>query len=353
MNLTKTLGLVLLAVIGLFGCSGGSGSEPTAVGTSGGPAKKSDLKVGIVYDAGGINDGSFNASANRGIDKAARELGIDVSKVESKSPNDFEKNLKTLAERGCKLIFAIGITMEDSLKLVADQFPDVKFAIVDGNVDKPNVRKLLFSENEGSFLAGYAAAMASKSKKLGFVGGMQIGLIEKFYAGYVAGAKTFDPSIEVLEPKYTGDWVNQDLGKSSAAILFSGGADVVYHAAGKAGLGVIAAAKEQGKLAIGVDSDQDDIAPGFVLTSMIKRVDESVFGTIKDTLDGKFSAGEKRYDLKSNGVGLSEMKNTKDKLPADGAEKLKAIQDKIVSGELKAPSTLDELKAYLGTLKPS
>lgn len=340
-------------LLGLIGCSSNTGDSGTAgAGGGTGGGKKSDLKVGIVYDAGGINDGSFNASANRGIDKAAKELGVDVSKVESKSPNDFEKNLKTLAERGCKLVFAVGITMEDSLKVVADQFPDIKFAIVDGNVDKPNVRKLLFSENEGSFLAGYAAAMASKTKKLGFVGGMQIGLIEKFYAGFVAGAKTFDSTVEVLEPKYTGDWVNQDLGKSSAAILFSGGADVVYHAAGKAGLGVIAAAKEQGKLAIGVDSDQDDIAPGFVLTSMIKRVDESVFGTVKDTVEGKFTAGEKRYDLKSNGVGLSEMKNTKDKLPSDGAAKLKEIQDKIISGEIKAPSTLDELKAYVDGLKP-
>jgi basic membrane protein A len=240
--------------------------------------------------------------------------------------------------------------MQSALDKVAGANPDAKFAIVDASVTKPNVRGLKFKEEEGSFLAGYLAGLVSTSKKLGFVGGQKIPLIEKFYAGYAAGAKMANAAVEILPAKYTGDWTNVDIGKEAAKALFSGGADIVYHAAGKAGLGVINAARESGMLAIGVDSDQDMLAEGFVLTSMVKRVDEAVFQTIKDLKDGKFSAGETVYDLKSGGVGLTEMKFTKDRIGVENLAKVKEIETKIVSGEIKPPTDLASLEAFLSGL---
>lgn len=337
----KIFGLAALAALVLAGCSG----SPSAKGDGKG------IKVGIVFDSGGLGDGSFNDSANRGAEKAIKELGASVQHVDSKSTKDFEPNLTSLAQHGFDVVFAIGLNQETALKTVAAKYPNIKFAIVDGSVDAPNVRCLKFNEEQGSFLAGYLAAMTSKTGKIGFVGGMEIALIKKFFAGYAAGAKTANPAIEVFDAKYIGSWDNVDAGKSNAAILFGQGADIVYHAAGRAGLGVIASAKEQNKLAIGVDSDQDGLAPGFVLTSMIKRVDESVFSTIQDVKDGKFSGGTKIYDLKSNGVGLSEMKYTQDKLPKDAKAKLDEMKAKIISGEIKVPANEEELKAYLATLK--
>lgn len=344
----KTLAFAALAVLAI-GCNGGGGDSGGS-GSSGGSG--GGLKVGVVFDSGGLGDNSFNDSANRGAEKAKSELGVTYNHVDSRSTKDFEPNLTAMADRGNDIVFAIGLTQEDALKKVAAKYPKVKFAIVDGSVDAPNVRCLHFNEQEGSFLAGYLAAMVSKTGKLGFVGGMEIPLIKKFYAGYVAGAKTAKASIEVLPPKYTGNWDNVDSGKSDANILFGEGADIVYHAAGRAGLGVIAAAKDQNKLAIGVDSDQDGVAQGNVLTSMIKHVDESVFSTIKDVKDGKFAGGTVVYDLKSNGVGLSEMKYTQDKLPPDAKKQIDDIRAKIISGEIKVPSTEDELTQYLGALKP-
>jgi basic membrane protein A len=252
-----------------------------------------------------------------------------------------------MADAGCDIVFAIGITQQKALETVAPKYPNVKFGIVDANVAAPNVRSLLFTEHEGSFLAGYLAALTTKTKKVGFVGGMEIPLIKKFQAGYEAGVKTADPSVEVLPAKYTGNWDSQDKGKVSANILYSSGADIVYHAAGRAGLGVIAAAKEQGKFAIGVDSDQDEVEKGFVLTSMIKRVDEAVYQTIKDAVENKFSAGNKIYDLKVGGVGLSEMKFTKEKIGKEKLDKVKEVTTKIVKGDIKVPSNAEELAKYV------
>lgn len=347
MTKTAILGtLAALAALVVTGCSGGASGGGQSTG-----ARGKTLNVGIVFDSGGIGDKSFNDSANRGIDRAVKELGIKKNPVNSKSIKDFEANLTALAQRGCEIIFAVGITQENALKNVAPKFPNVKFAIIDGSGAGDNVRSLRFAEHEGSFLAGYTAALASKTGKIGFVGGMEIPLIKKFFAGYKAGAMMANPTIQVLPEKYTGSWDNVDAGLSSANVLFSQGADIVYHAAGRAGIGVINAAKQQGKLAIGVDSDQDDEAPGFVLTSMVKKVDEAVFETIKDVQAGNFTAGEKVYDLKSNGVGLTEMKHTKDKLPSDAMAKIEQVRKDIIDGKIKVPSTPQELDAFLAAMK--
>lgn len=354
MKWTVWLALASLAVA-MLGCKPGDSTDSTKgsdTGTTGKstPPEGKKITVGVVFDSGGLGDKSFNDSAWAGVQRAVTDFGVVEKHVESKSVKDIETNLQTLADQGCDIVFAIGINQKDSLEKVAAQYPDTKFGIVDAvpNADLglKNVRAMLFKEEEGSFLAGYLAGLMTKTNKLGFVGGMEIDLIKKFYAGYAAGAKTANPAIEILPAKYTGDWNNVDLAKAAANLLFDSGADVVYHAAGRAGLGVLDAAKEKGKWGIGVDGDQDGVAEGSVLTSMIKHVDEAVYSTIKDVQEGKFSTGEVVYDLKVGGVGLSPMQYTKDKVGEDKLKKVDEIKQKIVSGEIKVPSTIAELESF-------
>lgn len=331
----------------LAGC--GPKDRVAAPATGGDQAKQ--LSIGIVFDKGGKGDKSFNDSAARGVDRAKQEFGVQVTERLSPEDKDYEKNLGDLADKGCDLVIAVGLNMEQALAKVAKEFPQTHFAIVDGSVEAPNVRMLRFKEEEGSFLAGYVAGLSTKTKRIGFVGGMEIPLIKKFLAGYTAGAKFADKSVEVLPPKYTGNWNDAGIAKLSAQALYGTGADIVYHAAGRAGLGVFDAARESGKYAIGVDSDQDDIVPGQVLTSMIKKVDEAVYSTIKDVRDGRFTAGERIYDLKVNGVGISEMKYTKDKLDPSIPSRVEAVKAKIISGEIVVPTDEASLQTFLSSLK--
>ncbi len=340
-----------------MGCPGpkesGTPTPPPKPGDPGSSAIK-PFRAALVLDVGGVDDKSFNAAAWIGLQKAQKDLGLgpdDVKYVETKSPSDYTANLRTFASQGYDVVIAIGFAMEDALKEVAAEFPAVKFAIVDGKAPEgaDNCASLTFKEEQGSFLAGYLAASVSKTKKIGFVGGMQIPLIEKFEAGYKAGAKAagFDPDKQVLAV-YTGDWNDVSKGKSRASQLFGNGTDIVFHAAGKAGLGVIQAAKEKGKnfYAIGVDRDQDDEAPGSVLTSMVKHGDTAVYDTVKRVKEGKFTAGAQVYDLKDGGVGLSEMKFTKQDVPADVQKNLQTLSGLIADGKLIPPSKLSDLAAF-------
>lgn len=338
-RLFPILGLTLAVV--LAGCSGGASNSATASTSGGGTpnAGGKALRVAMVFDSGGKGDKSFNDSAYMGLERAKKDLGIDFTTVDSKAEKDYETNLETLSEKGYDLILAVGITQGDALKRVAPKHPEIKFAIIDADVTAPNVRSLLFSEEQGSYLAGYLAGMTTKTNKIGFVGGKSIPLIKKFESGYFAGAKAANPKVEALPAKYTESWDDTLLGKESAASLFNSGADIVYHAAGRCGLGVIAAAKDADKFAIGVDSDQDDVEKGHVLTSMVKRVDEAVYATVKDVKDGAFTPGAKKYDLKANGVGLTEMKYTKDKVPADAMKRLDAVKADIISGKITVPTS--------------
>ncbi len=329
------LGLVAGLALAVLGCSpkANSTAEPGA------PAK---LKVAIVYDKGGLGDKSFNDSAARGIEKAKAELGVEAVQIESKEVKDYESNLREMADLGNDLVIAVGINMQKALETVAKEFPNTKFAIVDAPVDLPNVRSLLFKEEEGSFLVGYLAGLMTKTNKIGFIGGMNIPLIKKFEYGYLAGAKLANPAVELVTPLYTGDWDNIDTAKSSAGVIYSKGADIIYHAAGRAGLGVIRAAKDQGKFAIGVDSDQDSVEPGSVLTSMIKRVDVSVFQTISDLKNGNFTAGSTVYDLKSDGVGYSDLTHTRDLIGADKIARLEEVKRHIIDGHVMVPSSKED-----------
>lgn len=338
---------LLMAAMAGCGTSGESSqNEGPSTSTSKGGTEGKALKVGIVFDSGGRGDKSFNDSAWAGVEEAKKELGIEESSVESKAEKDYETNLSTLADKGYDLVVAVGLNQGKALQKVAPMYPKINFAIVDGDVQAPNVRCLKFKEEEGSFLVGYLAGLMSKTGKIGFVGGMELDLIKKFQYGYAAGALTANPKIEVLPAKFTGSWDNVDQAKAAATILFQQGADVVYHAAGRAGLGVIRAAKDAGKYAIGVDSDQDYLEPGTVLTSMVKRVNVAVFNTIKDLKEGKFAAGEQIYDLKADGVGISELSYTKDKIGPDNTRKLEEVKAKIISGEIKVPATKAEFDAF-------
>lgn len=352
MKLTTLILPLALLVGATIGCSPSEKSDTnqTSGSAAGSGSSGKALKVGVVFDSGGRGDKSFNDSAWAGVDKAKAELGVEEISVETKADKDYEVNQSAMAEKGCDLVICVGINQLAALKRVAPKFPDTKFALIDAVLDEPNVRSLTFREEEGSFVVGYLAGLMSKSGKIGFIGGMELPLIKKFQVGFEAGAKTANGATVMLPAKYTGDWNNADLAKEAAKVLYSQGADIVFSAAGRAGLGAIAAAKEAGKFAIGVDSDQDYIAPGTVLTSMIKHVDVAVFNTIKDLKEGKFSSGSVVYDLKVGGVGASPFSHTKDLVGEDNIQKLDAISKKIVSGEIQVPSDEAQLTTYLSSL---
>lgn len=346
------IGAFAAMVIVATGCNGGGSETPSAESgpkTDGKPAA-AKIKVGICFDSGGRGDGSFNDKAFDGLEDAKRDFGIEEKTVDSKSTKDYETNLEALASSGCKVVFAVGFAQKTALETVAPKHPDVNFGLIDDESKVPNVRSLVFSEEQGSYLVGYLAAMVSKTGKIGFVGGKATPLITKFETGFAAGIFAAGKG-ELLPPKYTESWDDTGLGKEAAITLYNQGADIVYHAAGRCGKGVIAAAQEQKKFAIGVDSDQDGQAPGYVLTSMIKRVDKAVYSTIKDTIDGKFTGGTKRYDLKAKGVDHSVFTYTKDKIPADVLKKLEEIKKDIIDGKIVVPSTQDELTKFKAAAK--
>jgi basic membrane protein A len=307
------------------------------------------VKVGQVTDAGGIDDKSFNASAWSGLQKAQKELGIEPKYLESREQADYKSNLSSLAEQKSGLVFAVGYLMEDALKEIAPSYPNTKFAIIDGSApNDPNCASIKFKEEEGCFLAGYLAGKMTKTGAIGFVGGMEGTLIKKFECGYIAGARTARPDIRVAI-KYVGSWKDVAKGKEMALVEFNrDGADIVFQAAGKSGLGVLDAANEKGAgfYGIGVDADQDDVHPGRVLCSMMKGVDTAVFDTVKQFNEGKWLAGEHVFGIKDGGVHLSPMKNTKKDVPAEVLAKIEQISKTIGDGKFKVPSTADELQNF-------
>jgi len=360
----NNLALVAITVGTLVGCGCGGTTQqsndlntPTQPGGASRdqtPAKVGHhVKVGVVFDKGGRGDKSFNDSAFNGTELAKKDLDVDIKTADSPHEKDYATNLAAMADAGCDVVFGIGNDQDKAVATVAPKYPNVKFAIVDAVVDQANVRSIIFAEEQGSFLAGYLAGFTTKTGKIGFVGGMEIPLIKKFECGYDAGAETANPKVQILPAKYTDSWDDIDKGKAAADILFNSGADIVYHASGRCGIGVINSAQAHSKFAIGVDSDQDYLAKGSVLTSVIKHVDQAVYQTIKDVATDKFTPGTKLYDLKAGGVGLSEMKFTKNLIPKDALAKVNKEADEIKNGTLKVPATPDALTAYIAGLTAS
>lgn len=271
-------------------------------------------KVGIVFDIGGLGDQSFNDAAYVGLKRLEKELGSKITYIESKTPSDYEPNLASLARQGYDVVWGIGFLMADAVKKVATQYPAVKFGIIDSAYSDDeykamkNVLGVLFKEQEGSFLMGVLAALTTKTNKVGFVGGMDFAVIERFEAGFKAGVWKTDPKIEIFT-NYTGAFDDPAKGKTVTLSMFRRGADVVFHAAGATGIGTIEAAAELGKWAIGVDSDQAHLAPKNVLNSMIKRVDVGVFEGTKMLIDPKFVSRTVVLGLIQNGVGMAPEKS--------------------------------------------
>jgi basic membrane protein A len=333
-----------LLTLGAAGCGGED--EPTS-GGGGGGASKSALKIGLAYDIGGRGDQSFNDAAARGLDQAKSEFGVQAKELEAaqgETDAQKEERLRLLAEQGFNPIVAVGFAYSGPVGKVAKEFPEVKFGLIDdANAKGPNVANLTFAEEQGSYLVGVAAALKSKKKNVGFVGGVNVPLIKKFEAGYKAGVAAIDPKIKVQSnyltqpPDFSG-FNDPAKGKTAAEGMFDNGADVVYQAAGGSGGGVFEAAKAANGMAIGVDSDQALTAEAdvrdVIITSMIKKVEVAVHTFIKSVQENQFKAGETVFDLKVDGVGYSTTGGKID----DIKSQLEENKQKIISGEITVPT---------------
>ncbi len=305
------------------------------------------LKVGLVLDKGGKDDKSFNAAAFAGATQAQKELGIELKYVEASDNNALESLHRSFATKGYDLIIGVGFAQLDAVKKVAAQFPQARFTVVDGEINAPNVRSLLFAEHEGSFLVGVIAAAATKGDTYGFIGGMDIPLIRRFAMGYAAGIKHVKPKAKVIE-NYVGvtgeAWNNPAKAKELALSQFQQGAEVVFGAAGASGTGLFDAAEAKKKLAIGVDSNQDWIKPGFILTSMMKRVDVAVFETIKAVKEGSFKGGVVQFGLNNKGVDYSVDAHNEKLMTAAIKAKAEEVKAQIISGKIKVPDYYKQSK---------
>lgn len=367
-NLKFAAALVAVSAMALAGCSSGSSSSESSAAApatsaaasaaaseapaSEAPASEamtSDAKVGLAYDIGGRGDQSFNDSAAAGLDQAVAEYGIETKELEAtggETDAQKEERLTSLAEEGYNPIIAVGFAYSVAVDKVAKAFPDVNFAIVDDAASAlPNLANLVFAENEGSFLVGAVAAQASKTGNIGFIGGVNVPLIQKFQAGYEAGAKAVNPDITVqvkylTEPPDFSGFGDPAKGKVAAEGMFQGGADVVYHAAGGSGGGVFDAAVAAKGWAIGVDSDQYLTASpdvkDVILTSMLKRVDVAVFDFVSSFVEGAPLTGVQTFDLAAEGVGYS----TSNPAVGEYAAKTDELAAQIIDGTITVPDSM-------------
>jgi basic membrane protein A len=299
-----------------------------------------EVKVGLVLDKGGKDDKSFNSSAFEGFSRAKKELQISGKMVEATDDNAFEPLIRAFARKNFGLVIAIGISQAEAVKKVAARFPNTKFAIVDAQVDAPNVRSLLFQEHEGSYLVGALAALTSKTGKIGFIGGMDIPLIRRFEMGYAAGARAINPKVYV-SANYVGEtgdaWNNPAKGKELALSQHSAGADVIFSAAGASGNGLFDAAEEKNFFAIGCDSNQNWVKPGHVLTSMLKRVDVAVFDAISEFKNGTLTGGVKRFGLVNQGIDYAMDRFNEKLVPAQAKAKVDQLKAEIIAGKTLVP----------------
>jgi basic membrane protein A len=325
----------------------GGDATTTTAADGGGCTPAADLKpVGIVYDITGRGDKSFNDAAAAGLDQAKAECGLETEESTPSGDGDRAQRVDGLAQKD-GLVVTVGFLFGDALGVSAPNYPDTSFAIIDSVVEQPNVASLTFAEEQGSFLVGAAAALKSQSGHIGFIGGVETELIQKFEAGYTAGAKAVNPDITVdvayltQPPDFTG-FNAPDKGKEVAAGMYEAGADVVYSAAGGSGLGAFEAAAAAGApgevWAIGVDSDQYNLVSPelqpYILTSMLKKVDVAVYETAKAYAEGSFAAGIQVFDLEAEGVGYSKTGGFVD----DIADQLDAFAEQIISGEITVPT---------------
>ncbi len=301
------------------------------------------LKVGLVLDKGGRDDKSFNAAAFRGATEAEKKLGIQLKVVESSDDAALEPSLRTFARKGFDLVIGIGFAQANPIRKVAPEYPKTHFLLVDSNVDLPNVRSVMFNEHEGSYLVGIIAALASKTKVVGFVGGMDIPLIRRFELGYRTGAESVKGRVLSNYVGSTSDaWRNPTKGKELALAQISRSADVIFHAAGTSGLGVFDAIEEKGKLGIGVDSNQNWVKPGKILTSMVKRVDLAVYRAIEDKGLKKFTPGLITLGLSDGGIDYALDEFNRAILTPDIERQVNEAKKAILAARIKVPDYYEQ-----------
>jgi basic membrane protein A and related proteins len=343
MKYTALASLLLLALmaLSLSACSETSATED-----------RSKIHVGIVFDIGGKDDRSFNAAAWQGVQRAAKDLPIVLRDIEPGTPNAIEPAMRAFAERNFDLIIGVGFAQAPIMEVVAKDYPNINFAIIDGVSKLPNVASLTFLEHEGSYLVGMLAARSSRTGIIGFLGGMDIGLIHRFAKGYEQGAQAVNPNIRVIE-NFVGvtdsAWNNPGKGKELALAQIGKGADVIFTAAGNSGLGAFDAVEQQGKqngrathFVIGVDSNQNMVKPGFVLTSMVKRVDNVVYNIVQDVYNRRFSPGLHVFGLDKDGVGYSMDENNQILITPEVIAEAEAAKKKIIAGEIKVRDAMFE-----------
>jgi basic membrane protein A len=327
---------ILLATVAIAAAWGSGKQEPAKLA-------KQKLVVAMVTNQSGLGDQSFNDTTWAGIQKAEKELGIEKKISEAREQAQYVPNLTAFAEQKCDLVVGVGFMIQDALKEAAALYPNTHFALVDGQVDAPNVACLLFKEEEASFLVGAIAGLTTKTGAVGFVGGMSDPITNKMEVGYKAGVMTTNPGAKVLVA-YAGSFADPAKGEEMATPEFQQGADIVFHAAGGTGLGVINAAKKLGKYAIGADIDQNYLAPENVLTSAMKRVDMAVYNAIKMLKDGTFKGGKYRYGIKEGGIGYAP--TTAKMVPVSTIQAADKLQGMIVDGRIVVPTTYDELAKF-------
>ena len=301
-------------------------------------AQAADIKPAVIYDMGGKFDKSFNEGVWNGVKKFTEETGIEVMEFEVTNETQREQAMRRMVDRGATIVLGVGFAQADAIAAVAAENPDIQFSIIDVFwLDAPNLRQYAFKEHEGSYLVGVAAAHASQTGKVGFVGGMDISLIRKFACGYVGGVKSVNASADVFQ-NMTGTtpsaWNDPAKGAELTISQIDRGADVIYQAAGGTGIGVIQAAVDSGKLAIGVDSNQNGIAPGSILTSMLKRVDVAAYETFMDSKNGNFTAGVQMLGVAEGGVDWALDENNASLITSEMKAAVEQARADIISGKI-------------------
>ena len=342
--------LLAVSMVASMTACGSSKSESTdgakeASESTDGAKEASDLKIGLITDVGGVNDGSFNQSSWEGLERAGEELGVTVNYLESATDADYKPNMETFIDEDYDLIISVGYMLADATREAAEANPDTKFAIIDdSSIDLPNVTSLIFHAEQASYLVGYVAGLTTKTNNIGFVVGMTNETMNQFGYGYYAGAKDANPDVTVQQFN-ANSFADSATGKTMANTAITNGADIVFQAAGATGLGVIEACQEAGVYAIGVDSDQSSIAPNTVLTSAMKRVDNAVYEAVQELIDGTLEGGIKSFDLAAGGVDIAP---SQDLIAPEVITAVEEVKEKIVSGEVVVPADKESFEAKYG-----
>jgi basic membrane protein A len=329
--------VAVTAVIVAAGC-GSSGSSGGSGGSSPASSSAPQIAIGLVTDIGGLNDRSFNHLAYKGLLQAQSQLGIKGDVLQSTHSSDYIPNLQNAALHGDKLVIAVGFLMESAVEKVAKAYPNTDFAIIDSGPAKPipNLKSLLFHEQDGGYMAGYLAGLVTKTNVVSTVGGQKIPPVDHYIAGFQAGAKAADPKVTTLNA-YSQSFTDQAACKQLALNQISQHSDVVFQVAGGCGLGALSAAKDKGVWGVGVDADQAYLGP-FILTSAVKKVDVAVFDTIKELTAGTFKGGTVDFfTAKNGGAGIGALSPN---VPAADVTKLKAIEQQVESGKIAPPDVV-------------